>query len=378
MKSRNCKDSERLTPILCFLFCLLALPGMAICETADIDPPELGSYGINATYPAVVADDWIAMETGWVTGLHFWGCWRSDATGQIDSFLVAIHITQSASQGTCAYQQPYDVLWQKTFSSVTVDSPTVSPEARTWCNPAEIEFLEENNVNAYPCYVQLDSADWLLQEMGDAYWLSISAVLADTSGFAWGLVSTLDHVGGHAGFAFIDEWDWITLDYYYVPCDANCDDVFDGADCSIYIGAACWSLIFPPFLFPGGEPHPMADADGNGIINISDCAFVIAWCQGGGPSPSWCYTYDPRDSLAAAIVVETVIAPWICGDPDRNELVNVSDAVYLINFIFGGGPNPDPLLSGDVNCNSVVNISDAVYSIAYIFGGGPAPCATCL
>jgi hypothetical protein len=68
---------------------------------------------------------------------------------------------------------------------------------------------------------------------------------------------------------------------------------------------------------------------------------------------------------------------YLCGDADGNEIVNISDAVYLIAYIFGGGPAPDPLLSGDADCNGIVNISDAVYLIAYIFGGGPAPCENC-
>lgn len=68
---------------------------------------------------------------------------------------------------------------------------------------------------------------------------------------------------------------------------------------------------------------------------------------------------------------------FMCGDADGNEIVNIADAVYLISYIFGGGPAPDPVLSGDADCNQIVNIADAVYLISYIFGGGPAPCANC-
>lgn len=68
---------------------------------------------------------------------------------------------------------------------------------------------------------------------------------------------------------------------------------------------------------------------------------------------------------------------YTCGDADGNTIVNISDAVFLIAYIFGGGSAPDPLLSGDADCNQIVNISDAVYLIAYIFGGGPAPCENC-
>jgi hypothetical protein len=68
---------------------------------------------------------------------------------------------------------------------------------------------------------------------------------------------------------------------------------------------------------------------------------------------------------------------YVCGDANGDAAVNISDAVYLIAYIFSGGPAPNPLLSGDANCDSSVNISDAVYLIAYIFSGGPAPCASC-
>jgi hypothetical protein len=69
---------------------------------------------------------------------------------------------------------------------------------------------------------------------------------------------------------------------------------------------------------------------------------------------------------------------WIPGDADSNGIWNISDAVYLIAYIFGGGQPPQPdLLAGDADCNGIVNISDAVFLIAYIFGGGGAPNCDC-
>lgn len=72
-----------------------------------------------------------------------------------------------------------------------------------------------------------------------------------------------------------------------------------------------------------------------------------------------------------------IAGAYVCGDADGNGMINISDAVYLIAFIFSSGSAPDPLLSGDANCDGFVSISDAVYLIAYIFGGGPAPCTDC-
>ncbi len=64
----------------------------------------------------------------------------------------------------------------------------------------------------------------------------------------------------------------------------------------------------------------------------------------------------------------------ICGDTDGDQSVIISDAVFLINYIFSGGPAPAPLSVGDCDLNGTIDIGDAVWLINYIFAGGPAPC----
>jgi hypothetical protein len=90
------------------------------------------------------------------------------------------------------------------------------------------------------------------------------------------------------------------------------------------------------------------------------------------------YYFEFSDGLASVTTpldsLYVDLRPFVPGDADGNGIVNVSDVVYLIAYIFGGGPGPDPLEAGDADCNDIVNISDAVYLIAYIFGGGPPPC----
>jgi len=68
---------------------------------------------------------------------------------------------------------------------------------------------------------------------------------------------------------------------------------------------------------------------------------------------------------------------FICGNASGDGIVDISDVVYLIAYIFSGGSAPSPKLAGDANCDSIVDISDVVYLIAYIFSGGQAPCAGC-
>jgi len=45
-----------------------------------------------------------------------------------------------------------------------------------------------------------------------------------------------------------------------------------------------------------------------------------------------------------------------------------------MNYIFKGGPAPEPLEAGDADCDYAVNLADAVHLINYIIKGGPEPC----
>jgi hypothetical protein len=68
---------------------------------------------------------------------------------------------------------------------------------------------------------------------------------------------------------------------------------------------------------------------------------------------------------------------WVCGDAGGDGTLDISDVVFLINYIFGGGWAPEPLISADSDCSGSVDISDAVYVLAYMFGGGTQPCEGC-
>jgi len=66
--------------------------------------------------------------------------------------------------------------------------------------------------------------------------------------------------------------------------------------------------------------------------------------------------------------------PIFSGDADGDDLVGLTDVVYLINWVFRGGPQPIPVLAGEVNCIGGVDIADVVYLINYLFKSGPPPC----
>jgi hypothetical protein len=65
--------------------------------------------------------------------------------------------------------------------------------------------------------------------------------------------------------------------------------------------------------------------------------------------------------------------PYICGDVNGDGELNVGDSVFLIAFIFKGGPEPENFRLGDANGDDEVNVGDVVYMLAHIFHNGPDP-----
>ncbi len=74
--------------------------------------------------------------------------------------------------------------------------------------------------------------------------------------------------------------------------------------------------------------------------------------------------------LYAGFVHSTVVK---CGDANADGNVTVSDVVYLVNFLFKGGPVAKPYEAGEANCDGKVTVSDVVYLVNYLFKGGPGP-----
>jgi subtilisin family serine protease len=71
--------------------------------------------------------------------------------------------------------------------------------------------------------------------------------------------------------------------------------------------------------------------------------------------------------------VNFIHAAYLEGDANGNGSVNVGDIVFLVNYVFGGGPLPVPPEAGDANCDGEVNVGDAVFIVNYVFNEGDAP-----
>jgi hypothetical protein len=61
------------------------------------------------------------------------------------------------------------------------------------------------------------------------------------------------------------------------------------------------------------------------------------------------------------------------GDANGDSLVNISDVIFLTNYLFIRGPEPCVCEAADCNNDNVINSADIAYLINYLFVNGPAP-----
>jgi hypothetical protein len=67
------------------------------------------------------------------------------------------------------------------------------------------------------------------------------------------------------------------------------------------------------------------------------------------------------------------VCEFVCGDADNSGVVNILDVVYILNYKYKSGPEPEYLLSADVNSDQLINILDVVFLLNSIYKDGPEP-----
>ncbi len=72
-------------------------------------------------------------------------------------------------------------------------------------------------------------------------------------------------------------------------------------------------------------------------------------------------------------IVDTTLAgpSYLPGDANASGNVNGLDVVYLVAYLKGGPPPPDPILRGDANGSCNVNGLDVTYLVSFLKGGPP-------
>jgi len=64
---------------------------------------------------------------------------------------------------------------------------------------------------------------------------------------------------------------------------------------------------------------------------------------------------------------------FLRGDCNRDGVIDLGDVLYIVSYLYKGGPAPDPLWTGDCNCDEAIDLGDLLHLVAYLYKGGPAP-----
>lgn len=187
----------------------------------------------------------------------------------------------------------------------------------------------------------------------------------------WGIKYKISYDGG-------DNWYWGTLaepspgEQYFTPDVA----ARRGGGMAVVYGEEvgepdlCWYRHRDYGTGPGtatwSDPEQFNETD-----LTTGLPMTLEWVP---PPPLYCHAFGSiwigGDGRGAYFDKTGYILP---GDANGDGLVNLSDAIYILNYLFKGGPAPDPMEAGDANGSGNVDLSDAIYILNYLFKGGDPP-----
>jgi hypothetical protein len=61
------------------------------------------------------------------------------------------------------------------------------------------------------------------------------------------------------------------------------------------------------------------------------------------------------------------------GDADGDGAMNITDGIFVLNYLFLGGATPTCLEAANGNDDAEINITDGIFILNYLFLGGNAP-----
>ncbi len=125
-------------------------------------------------------------------------------------------------------------------------------------------------------------------------------------------------------------------------------------------------------LSTGGDTVHIADffmhtANDSSLIGQTACPFIEGFDITLWGDINGVYSYIPSLTFSCLYFVD-----YLAGDANGSGFVNGLDVTYLVAYLKGYVPPPDPILSADSNGDCEVNGLDVSYLLAF-FKGGPAP-----
>jgi hypothetical protein len=193
----------------------------------------------------------------------------------------------------------------------------------------------------------------------DSFVVSNNIIANNSNGWGIGFESPGSYF---PGISYNDVWNNAFGNFRY--CPSGVGDTLWGHNVN---GTPCdrfYNIIRNPmFVNPGTDYHLQ---EGSPCINAGD--------NNAPGLPQFDFDRRPRiiDGYVDMGAYEYITL--IRGDANGDGTINSADIAYLINYLFVGGPAPNPLWTGDANCDGLVNSADVAYLINYLFVGGPHPC----
>lgn len=92
-----------------------------------------------------------------------------------------------------------------------------------------------------------------------------------------------------------------------------------------------------------------------------------------GEIVGWGETRDGNISAFLLLPSDGSPSVFVRGDVTAEGQYDLTDPIYLLTYLFLGGPPPPCKDAADVDDSSVLELTDAVYMLNHLFLGGPAP-----
>ncbi|MCX6830315.1 MAG: dockerin type I domain-containing protein [candidate division Zixibacteria bacterium] len=120
---------------------------------------------------------------------------------------------------------------------------------------------------------------------------------------------------------------------------------------------------------PGGKSDTTDTAGNYSIPLVDGGSQMITFSRPG---------YETIDTVVMMnqehqIDVVLTLGVFLCGDGNNDNIVNIRDVTFLINFLYKSGPPPLVYQAADVNSDTIVNIRDVTYLINNLYKSGPNP-----
>ena len=152
---------------------------------------------------------------------------------------------------------------------------------------------------------------------------------------------------------------------------------------------ASFAVTHPSTLPQGTSSFSVHVEDATSRAPINQ-AYVCLWKGNevyltGYTNSSGNVTFDPSPSTQGTMYVtvtkhnylfyeqEVEVADYVVGDVSGDGIIDLEDVLILINYLYKGGPAPDPFGAGDTTCNGVIDLEDILYLVNYLYKGGPVP-----